>query len=67
MTTKEEVYIYLDYLRDSGICNMFGAGSYIEDQFKLTEDVAKTFLLGWMKEVENGTWDMETHTGQVFE
>ena len=46
---------------------MFGAGSYIEDQFKLTEDVAKTFLLGWMKEVENGTWDMETHTGQVFE
>lgn len=44
----EKYYEYLDELRDSGVTNMFGAASYLEDAFGLTRKEAKAILLDWM-------------------
>ena len=60
-TDKIEAYTYLDNLRESGETNMFGAGSYVESEFGISKSEAKEFLLGWMKAVEEDTWDMEAH------
>ncbi len=40
---------YLDELRESGVTNMFGAGSYLQDKFELDKNEAKEILLYWMK------------------
>jgi hypothetical protein len=39
---------YLDWLRDSGQTNMFGAGQYLEMKFDVSKRDAKTILLYWM-------------------
>lgn len=36
---------YLDALRESGDTNMFGAGSYVEEEFDLNRDDAKIILM----------------------
>ena len=46
---KENYFIFLDELRDSGITNMFGAGPYLEREFGLTRYQAKDILLEWMQ------------------
>lgn len=46
---------YLDELRESGVTNMFGAGTYLEDEFGLTRDEARTVLTYWMNTFGNGT------------
>ena len=47
---KEEHLEYLDDLRESGVTNMFGAGSYIEREYsELTGKEAKDILLYWME------------------
>jgi hypothetical protein len=51
MTTKfeEKYYVYLDNLRDSGVTNMFGAGSYLVDEFpELNKHTARNVLMDWM-------------------
>ncbi len=40
---------YLDDLRDSGITNMFGAGSYLAEEFDLPIKDARIILKYWMK------------------
>ncbi len=49
MTITEEQLQFLDALRDSGIVNMFGAGSYIQDQFGVTRHEANRILNHWME------------------
>lgn len=44
----EKYFIYLDELRKSGVTNMYGAGLYLEDEFKLSEKQAKEILIEWM-------------------
>jgi hypothetical protein len=46
---KEEIFTYLKDLRDSCAINMFGAGSYLEDDFGLTRREAKEVLLEWFE------------------
>jgi hypothetical protein len=46
---KEEIFTYLKDLRDSGAINMFGAGSYLEDDLGLTRREAKEVLLEWFE------------------
>jgi hypothetical protein len=41
---------FLDDLRESGITNMFGASSYLEDAFGLERKEAQTILSQWMRE-----------------
>lgn len=50
--TKREDYIryfkYLDRLRSSGLTNMLGAGKYLEDAYRLSNNQARTVLLAWI-------------------
>ena len=46
---EDEHLTYLDDLRESGDTNMFGAGSYLEDEFGLHRFKARTVLQYWMK------------------
>jgi hypothetical protein len=46
---KEEIFKYLQDLRDSGAINMWGAGAYLEDEFGLTRREAKAALLDWFE------------------
>lgn len=49
--TKEEFryFDWLEKLRQSGITNMFGAGPYLAQAFKLDEKTANAVLTKWMK------------------
>jgi len=47
--TTKEVYDYLDELRDSGITNMFGAGTYLQEKFDITKYEANRYLINWME------------------
>ncbi len=49
MENKEEVFVYLDELRESGVTNMFGAASYIQKEFDAEKAEAKSLLVEWMK------------------
>lgn len=46
---KEEMFEYLDTLRESGVTNMFGAGQYLQQAFDIDRREAKSVLLEWMK------------------
>jgi len=45
---KEEYFVYLDNIRESGAINMFGAAPYLQDAFGLSRYDAKDILLEWM-------------------
>ena len=47
-TSVEEVTSFLENLRQSGACNMFGAGSYLQDEFGFNRRDASTVLKKWM-------------------
>jgi len=49
MPSEQEVFEFLDILRDSAITNMFEAAPYIMKRFKVhTQQEASTLLLKWM-------------------
>ena len=49
-----EVYLYLEQLKESGETNMFGAGVYLEKHFKLPKGKAREYLADWMKQYNQG-------------
>jgi hypothetical protein len=57
---KEEMFVYLDNIRETGKINMFGAGPYLQDAFGLSRYEAKDIVLEWMntfaerQKVKNG-------------
>ena len=36
-------------LRDSGVCNMMGAGEYLMEEFDINKREAKEIVIDWMK------------------
>ena len=46
---KERMFCFLDNLRESGACNMFGAGAYLEEMFSINKRESKAIVLEWMK------------------
>lgn len=46
--TIEEYFEYLDWLRDSGQTNMFGATPYLSEEFKINKTRANEILNLWM-------------------
>ena len=42
-----EYFIYLDELRESGICNMFEAPRYLMIEYGLNREDAKSVFLNW--------------------
>lgn len=49
---KDEVFVYLDDLRESGITNMWGAGPYIQTEFEIDNNEARELVLEWMETFE---------------
>lgn len=45
----QDIFEYLDDLRESGVTNMFGAASYIQRDWGLSAPDARGFLTAWMK------------------
>lgn len=52
MIDKNEVFEYLDDLRESGVTNMFGATPYICQAFNLPTAEARVLLFEWMETFE---------------
>ena len=46
---EQEVFEYLDRLRESGVTNMFGASPYIVEEFNIPKKDASELLIKWMK------------------
>lgn len=46
---KNEVFLYLEKLREDGLTNMFGAGSFIMADFEVSRSVAHKYLAEWME------------------
>lgn len=46
---NEEYFQFLDALRESGQTNMFGAASYLMDEFGLEKSEARNVLFEWME------------------
>ena len=51
---RNEVYLYLEQLRETGETNMFGAGVNLEKHFELPKDKARMYLSDWMKQYNGG-------------
>ena len=51
---RNEVYLYLEQLRETGETNMFGARVYLEKHFELPKDKARMYLTDWMKQYNGG-------------
>lgn len=41
-------FTYLDYLRETGVTNMFGARPYLEEEFDLSKKESSVILGQWM-------------------
>ena len=46
---RDEVFEYLDALRESGITNMFGAAPYLMEEFGFDKQEASRWLVEWMQ------------------
>lgn len=46
---KNDVFVFLDELRESGETNMYGARPYIQAEFGCGAEQAKEYLLEWMR------------------
>ena len=46
--TTNKYWVYLENLRRSGVCNMFGATPYIMDEFDVDKNEARDILIDWM-------------------
>lgn len=46
---KEHYFEYLDELRESGETNMLGATPYLQDEFDIDKQKARTVLQEWIK------------------
>jgi hypothetical protein len=57
---KEDMFYFLDNLRESGACNMFGSGIYLQEAFGLDRYEAKDVVLEWME-----TFSERKANGQV--
>lgn len=47
-TTREEMFTYLDKLRDGGTINMMASAGYLERKFGLAKRDAEEVMFAWM-------------------
>tara|TARA_R100001530_G_scaffold136016_1_gene114874 strand:+ start:357 stop:593 length:237 start_codon:yes stop_codon:yes gene_type:complete len=50
---KNEVFLYLEELRESNITNMNGAASFIQADFECGKSMARRYLTAWKKGYKN--------------
>ena len=49
---QEAVNVYLDELQESGETNMYGAGTYLREEFGFDKREASKHLMNWMHTFE---------------
>ena len=49
---RSQVFTYLDDLRESGVTNMYGAPSYVREEFGVGKREAMTLVSSWMRDFE---------------
>lgn len=45
----EEYYIFLEAIRRTGVCNMWGANIYLVEAFHMSEQLSKDILVNWIE------------------
>ena len=60
---EKDVFEYLNELRDSGVTNMFGATSYIVDEYDIDKRKASAILSKWMANFNEAGYDHLTIEG----
>ena len=53
MAEQEEMFQFLNDLRESGACNMFGAAPELAEVFEISKPEARRVLTAWMKSFES--------------
>lgn len=53
---KDEHLKWLNALRASGKCNMFGAAAPLAEAFELSKNNARTILVYWMENFKEESW-----------
>jgi len=51
--TKEDIFEYLDALRESGVTNMWGAPAYLQQEFNMNKQEARDYFFEWMNNFKN--------------
>lgn len=46
---EDDHLYYLDLLRETGVTNMFGAASYLVEEFDIDTETARAYLSYWMR------------------
>ena len=54
---KNEVFLYLEAVRESGKINMFEAATFIQEEFECSKSMSKRYLSSWMKSYKGGNND----------
>ena len=54
---KNEVFLYLEDLREAGETNMFGAAAFIQADFECSKHMSIRYLSEWMKSYKGGSND----------
>lgn len=49
---KSQVFTYLDELRESGTTNMYGAPTYVREEFGVGKREAMSLVSSWMRDFE---------------
>ena len=49
---KSQVFTYLDELRESGTTNMYGASTYVREEFGVGKREAMSLVSSWMRDFE---------------
>ena len=65
--TTKEIHDFLIELRDSGETNMWGASSYLEDEFNMCRSDAKEALLNWIKNMSAGVKPTHELAYEIYE
>ena len=52
---REEVFKFLEYLRDTGVTNMLGAKPYIEHYLDVSPQAASDHLRAWLNHFDEAT------------
>lgn len=48
ITNKDEIFEYLDNLRESGICNMFESPNHVQKEFGIDRYESRDIVKEWM-------------------
>lgn len=48
----EEYYKFLEAIRRTGVCNMWGASIYLVEAYQMSEQLSKDILVNWIENYE---------------